>query len=778
MPEKHISRRLRGVRSPRVAAVLLSLLALGCPAAGFADSPAASPTISDPFPTADPASVGLPARALELLAERVRAKVDSGEIVGGELRVIQNRRTVLHEAFGWHDEGKARPMELGALYCVRSMTKPLLGTLVLSLIEDGTLSLDTPIHRHLPAFDQPAMRALEVRHLLEHTGGFPFTTLGNALASYADLEAVATEAAAVELEFAPGSGFSYSDASSDILGALVTAVTGREVEQLLHERLLEPLGMEDSSTLLARAPAEIRQRIPTAYSGGTGAWTAHWSSDDGPLFPLFLPSQGLYSTTEDYARFLALWLDGGLLPSTRPPSSTRLLSPETVESALVPRHRIDGYPTAFGDLAVHYGRHWMVWADDAAPASAAIPAVFGHDGSDGTYAWAWPERDLMVLFFTQSRGTLAGIGLQNDIRQLLLDRDLDRPDPRFRPTRAELRSFRGLYFDQTAESAYYAVTPEPAEPFETGRLKVERPGRMLAYFVPGEARDRFVHEARADVWIEFVRDDEGRVTAMRTAFGGPVELDPKYVPDPSLPTVEQVLERVAKAHRIDRLAEVGPLRLVGTTRFESRGLEGRFVALVDGERRRIDSDFGTIRETVVRGRARAFGYNTSLGVSELEGAAREQLDLDSLPARFGDWRRFYEHIEVLKRVRQGERSALLVRVVPQEARGATLIVDEESGRVLVHDSLVQLPGLGVVGVRTQFGDFRQVAGMVLPHRSVAKFATPLVGSVVSTLDSVELGVEVTDETFARPSPGASSPAAPSPPAAVPTARPEGSGSGH
>ena len=85
----------------------------------------------------------------------------------------------------------------------------------------------------------------------------------------------------------------------------------------------------------------------------------------------------------DYARWLEAWMDGGIL------AGVRILSPETVAEALRP-----GY-------AEGYGLHWELFS--GAPAEAEPPA-FGHGGSDGTIAVAYPRADTMILFFTQSRG--------------------------------------------------------------------------------------------------------------------------------------------------------------------------------------------------------------------------------------------------------------------------------------------------------------------------------------------------------------------------------------
>ena len=193
------------------------------------------------FPEADPESVGIPARALELLAERVQALVDNEEIVGGELVVIKNRRTVFREAFGWKDREASQPLEVDSVYCVRSMTKPLVGTAIQMLIDSDRLRLDTPVHEILPFFAGPETSKITVEHLLTHT----------------------------ELKFEPGTRFEYSDAGSDTLGAIVAKITGAPVEQFIQQRILDPLGMQDTLALLGEHD-EVIARIPSAYSGRVG----------------------------------------------------------------------------------------------------------------------------------------------------------------------------------------------------------------------------------------------------------------------------------------------------------------------------------------------------------------------------------------------------------------------------------------------------------------------------------------------------------------------------
>ena len=700
-----------------------------------------APSAEDPFPAASPEQVGLKKEALDLLTEHVESLVDGKQIVGGELLVIKNRRTVLRRAYGFQDRASGRSMPEDAVYCVRSMTKPLVGTAIQMLIDEGKLSPETPVHEILPAFAGEKTRAITVEHLLTHRAGFPFTTLSRPLTSYDSLQDVAAESAERGPDFEPGTAFQYSDAGSDTLGAVVEAITGKPVERFIADRILKPLGMDDSYPLLDTDTwtQDLQNRTVTAYSGGTGSWQPHWSPSDEPIFPIFLSSQSLFSTTVDYARFLALWMDEGKI------GERRLLSERAVRQGLEPRSALEGYPAAFDSLDSFYGRQWIVYTDG----ESAFPTVFGHDGSDGTHAWAWPDEDLMVLFFTQSRGTLAGLALADKIQRRLVDGDL-RPDSQ--SADRDLTVFEGLYWDETAESSYYVVTAAD------GRLTIERPGGMRWTFLPGDDPQRFTHEALPDVWIEFVSGEEGpqKPHAMRTHFGGSIELDPRHVPASDLPSVDEVVERVIAAHGLDRLDEIGSIRLQGELEAKARGLKGSIDVRFDALRQRTELRFepagGGLTEIEINDGEQVRLERSVGGNETLDGARLEHAMLERFIVRFGDWRKHYVSLDVLKRVEEGDRKALLVRAVPHEAPGATLVVDEDTGRLLVADTLVHLPGLGTVGVRAHYGDYQELGdgGPVLPLRVRSKFAAQLIGTIDVRFTEHSVEPELDPSLFVAP----------------------------
>src|SRR5690606_35656159 len=150
-----------------------------------------------------------------------------GTIVGGELLVIKNRRTILHEAYGLRDREDGRPMEPGTIFNIRSMTKPLTGVAVQMLADEGKLSLDDPVAKYLPGFDNDRSRAITIAHLLEHRSGLPLARMD----AHDDLAARAEAIGRQGPQFGVGEKFWYSDLGSDAAAAVVEKVSGMTIDR-------------------------------------------------------------------------------------------------------------------------------------------------------------------------------------------------------------------------------------------------------------------------------------------------------------------------------------------------------------------------------------------------------------------------------------------------------------------------------------------------------------------------------------------------------------------
>ena len=533
--------------------------------------------------------------------------------------------------------------------------------------------------------------------------------------------------------FEPGSQFHYSDAGSDTLAAVIEVVSGMTAERFIQQRLLDPLAMHDSVTVLADRP-QVMADIPSAYSGGSGSWSKHWSPTK-PLFPLFLGSQGLYSTTRDYARFLALWMDQGRV------GGRQLLSKAAIERGLGASFPLP-YDHRRADGALkYYAQQWVVQTNNAGTESAQVQ-MFGHDGSDGTYAWAYPEQDLMVLFFTQSRGTLAGLAIESAVNRLLLGAETAlTKQAAAQPQTNPLANFAGLYWDQDVEHAYYIIAPRGE------RLSLDRPGGMHLLFRRGEKAGRFVAEANPKVWIEFVRDPSGQISAMRTFFGKRVELDPRHERPAELPSVSEVVAKVKRAHRMDLLPELGVVQLSGSLDYLDRSMRGKFNSKFDAQRRRTDIRIGRSRQTIAIGEGGGWMRSSETGEQQLDARMAEQERLGQPDVLWGDWTQHYAHVEVLKRLPLRGKSHLLVLAISPLGNSSSLFVEEDSGRVIRKDELALIPGVGIVGMQSLFEDFHDVGGMQIAFHTTVNFVHRLIGRVRRVVRDAEVGLQVAENTF-------------------------------
>jgi len=462
------------------------------------------------FPYASPESQGLSNETLTKLTETIRGYVDEEMIVGAEFVVIKNRHIVLHEVAGWKDRENEVPMENNSLFNIRSMTKPVTGAAVQILIDEERLSLDTRAAEYIPGFDNEDSRNITVEQLLSHMSGLPLSIIASA-DEYETLFSLANETGVIGPRFEPGSKFWYSDAGTEVLGAMVEAETGLPLDAFVTENILEPLEMNGA---FYYHPATLndsrRDSIPVLYVGGVGEWIKVWSPEES-LYPFAFGSQGLYCTPVDYARFLAMWMDGGQA------GWKRILSREAVDRTLNPVAKMSSlgsdmpYPTGFYELEAYYGQMAILFLDSA----TGETRVIGHSGSDGTYAWAWPEQDLMILYFTQSRGSTSGIKLESRIDELLIHPELAEMNAALREQYAD---YMGGY---TANFGPFRNT-EFMVTVQNGRLAVDIPNQLVFELEEPDEEGLWRFRIMPQIAVSFSLDDGGNVTSMSLHQSGEI----------------------------------------------------------------------------------------------------------------------------------------------------------------------------------------------------------------------------------------------------------------
>ena len=691
------------------------------------------------FPPAAPAEVGMDAGQLEELAGFVRGLTESGEIVGAELLVIRNDKTVLQRAFGWKDREEQVAMEPNTIFCVRSMTKPVVGTAIEMLVDAKQLALADKVSKYLPSFDNERSRDITVEMLLHHKGGLPLSSLlDQDLSELTSIREVADETGQRGPEHPPGKRFSYSDDGADTLGALVEVVSGDTFDAFVQHRILDPLGMHESLPIVGLDRPE-RARIASNYAGAPGSWTRYWSPKDPPLFPVLLASQALYASPRDYARFLALWKDKGLS------DGKRVLSMKAIRRGLAPGVET-GMPTGFGGLSVEYGDMWQLWVDRAQHDKPRVVA-FGHGGSDGTFAWCFPELDLMVLYFTQSRGTLSGLAFEEALQEHVLDALLkSERAPNAKYTDAELDALGGEYWN-TENQQLLELSRRKDE------LRAEFPGRGNIELAPTPERDRFVIALSPKEAFVIERDEAGQVRSItvqsQDPSGGDVAvLFEPLVAEQGLPSVDELETLRKRTCDWDKLAALGTCRLSGTVTMPARKMSGTYTNLASGTRRfRSEIDLGDMQIRVACDGERAWTFNTRTGLQEVTDVMLAQARLDQPFRRIASLREFFPKLRVLKALDFQGRRTYLLRGEPAGAGPRSLYVDAETGRLVAEAFVPLIPNLGELGIWIDYDDWRAVEGIELPFRVSLEYASPLLGTTVSVLEKLETNVDAPESSF-------------------------------
>ncbi len=451
------------------------------------------------FPQADPEVFGISVDALEELSAIINEHFEDDYIVGAEFLVIKSGHIIMHEAYGWMDREELKPMEQNTIFNIRSMTKMLTGASAQILIDEGKLSLDDKVSEYLPGFNNRKSGEITIEQLLTHRSGLPLSTL-TSLDEFDDLYSIGNSIGEKGPEFTPGSKFWYSDAGSEALGAVVEVVSGVTLDVFVRERLLYPLDMND--TFYVTEPEAPLERFASLYIGTPGSWEKWWMPGE-PFYPFAWGSQSLYSTPMDYARFISMLLNDGTY------NGDRILSEDAIDRILTPVSVMTSLDsdmpafTGFPFTEVFYGQMSVLNIS-----SDGQLRVFGHSGSDGTWAWAFPEHDMMVFYFTQSRGQGTGIRLETEIDRLLVNPDYDPP-----PEIAEkYKPYLGTYISESAAS----MGEEFTVLIHNDHLGFDIPSLFIFELIdPPAENERWYFRFDSQLSVQFIRGRSGNITGLR-----------------------------------------------------------------------------------------------------------------------------------------------------------------------------------------------------------------------------------------------------------------------
>jgi len=395
--------------------LLTALFTIATAVAAFAQS----------LPSAKPEQVGFSAERLQRVIDVIKADVDKRIIPGAVVVVARHGKIALFETVGARDPATKVPMTKDTIFRIYSMSKPITSVAAMVLWEDGKFNLAEPVSKYIPQMgglkvgvekkDEngkptldlvPATRDMTIHDLFRHTSGLTYGFFGPGLVKKMYVEAkvwndypsnaeLVDRLGKLPLAYQPGTTWDYSH-STDVLGRLVEVISRQSLYQFEKERLLDPMGMHDTSFYVTdkAKQSRIAEPFPDDRSIGVDAQF----NDPRVVQAAESGGGGMVGTAMDYARFCQLLLNGGTL------DGKRILGPKTVAYMTVDHL---GTVVAPGPLYLPgagfgFGLGFAVRKDAGVSPFAGSVGEYNWGGAGGTYFWVDPKEDMFVVFMMQS----------------------------------------------------------------------------------------------------------------------------------------------------------------------------------------------------------------------------------------------------------------------------------------------------------------------------------------------------------------------------------------
>jgi CubicO group peptidase (beta-lactamase class C family) len=318
-----------------------------------------------------------PADAIDRL---VNKWMQDQRIPGVSIGIVRDGRLTKAKGYGFAElENRVRATP-DTVFELASVSKQFTAVATAILVDEGKLSFDDPVSKHVK--EAPASwQGMTIRHLLSHQSGLPefhFALNPGRLSAisfirYTDAQQLA-DTIATPLRFKPGEGYQYSNAAYAVAGIVVARVSGVPYQQFVQERILKPIGMENTRFC---SRDDVIPNLAGQYTKRGDAW-ARWRMADVMGSMDSNAFGGLVSNVRDLARW-----DNAL--------GGRLLKATTwMELWRVPRGRGESSNPALGwFVGTLDGKNWI-----------------GHTGHTGTHVIRFPEqRTTLILLTNLGAGT-------------------------------------------------------------------------------------------------------------------------------------------------------------------------------------------------------------------------------------------------------------------------------------------------------------------------------------------------------------------------------------
>jgi CubicO group peptidase (beta-lactamase class C family) len=286
-----------------------------------------------------------------------------GAVPGASVLVMQHGRPVVRKSYGLASLEERIAATPSTNYRLASVTKQFTAAAILTLVEDGRITLEDRARKWLPSLP-PAADPITIRHLLTHTSG---------LTDYEDVIPEGTTRQLLDADvlrllkeqpatyFPPGTSYRYSNSGYALLALIIERASARSFATFMRERILLPLGMNDTVAFENGISTVARRAFGYTHENGV------WTRTDQSITSAVLGDGGIYSSIDDLAKWDAA------------------LYGDRFRAALAPATETD-------DPNVKYGFGWRITGDSQ-----------WHSGETRGFRNVivrYPERELTVVVLT------------------------------------------------------------------------------------------------------------------------------------------------------------------------------------------------------------------------------------------------------------------------------------------------------------------------------------------------------------------------------------------
>ena len=364
----------------------------------------------------------LSAKGIKELNDFLGAATTSKKVPGIVAMVANKNAVIYQNAFGLNSIMKKDSMKLSNIFAIASMTKAVTCVAVMQLIEQHKLELDDAASRYFPEIGnlqvvaqlnetdttwttKPASHPITIKELLTHTSGLGYAFCNKILAKISAKKypgQILAPYTGLPLVSEPGTKWIYGT-GMDVLGKIIENISGVTLDKYFYENIFKPLGMENTffqipenkhqlatnfflhqNNLFLEQPGMGKQK-PAELSGGGG----------------------LYSTAEDYTKFLQLFLNHGT------PGGAKILSKKSVEEMsknqigdLVVEAQEITMPALANPVAPRpseekFGYGFLLTSNRANEAFTKKPGSISWSGLFNTYFWVDPSSGIAAVILMQ-----------------------------------------------------------------------------------------------------------------------------------------------------------------------------------------------------------------------------------------------------------------------------------------------------------------------------------------------------------------------------------------